>query len=74
MNDMIRKKSILKGSPNFLELNRFDADGHPISPNDRKHKISFKPELYQIKEVERLKDGGEDNAFLKKCCKYCSIQ
>ena len=69
----MRKKSNLKGSPNLRPDNqRFDAEGNIIS-DDKKHRISFRADLYQINEVERFKNSN-DNEFWKKCCKFCSIQ
>ena len=70
---MMRKKSILKGSPNLLGENsqRFDAEGNVIK-DDKKHRISFRPDLYQINEVESYKNVNDD--CWKKCCKVCSIQ
>lgn len=53
-------------------MSRLDAQGNLIS--DKKHRISFRADLYQINEVESYKNAMKEEDFWKKCCKFCSIQ
>jgi len=64
--------SILKKSKNNDETAvRQDANGNPILRGSRKHKISFKDKVDDIKIVENWKEYNQDNYTTSTC--YCNI-
>lgn len=65
-------QSILKKTKNNDESStRQDANGNPILKGGRKHKISFKDKVEDVKVVENWKEYNADNYTTSTC--YCNI-